>query len=139
MYKTVFQNSKAALAFAAMTLFGAVSMVGTSEDSGLLVKAAQIVGSQRDSMVSDAEAFAAQRSVGDAPGNQDGGWGSETAVFSEYAPETAENPAGGPGKRAVRAGDNPMTAPLSSTAVVATPRRTAMPVITDREVSIEPQ
>ena len=33
MYKTVFQNSKAALAFAAMTLFGAVAMVGTPEDS----------------------------------------------------------------------------------------------------------
>ncbi len=47
MYKAVFQNSKIALIFAAMTLFSAVSMVGTSDDGGLLTKIASL-SSARD-------------------------------------------------------------------------------------------
>jgi zona occludens toxin (predicted ATPase) len=39
MYKAVFRNSKVALIFAVMTIISAVSMVGTSEDSGPLVDA----------------------------------------------------------------------------------------------------
>lgn len=46
MSKNLFQNSKAALGFAAVTLVGAVSMVGTSDNSGMLPKLAQRFGGQ---------------------------------------------------------------------------------------------
>ncbi|MCX9145822.1 hypothetical protein [Erythrobacter sp. WG] len=46
MSRTLFENSKAALAFAAVTLIGAVSMVGTSDDSGMLPKLASRFGSR---------------------------------------------------------------------------------------------
>lgn len=46
MSKNLFQNSKAALGFAALTLVGAVSMVGTSDNSGMLPKLAQRFANQ---------------------------------------------------------------------------------------------
>ncbi|WP_086737404.1 hypothetical protein [Erythrobacter colymbi] len=47
MYKAVFQNSKIALIFAAMTIFSAVSMVGSSEDSGLLTRVVGLVNASK--------------------------------------------------------------------------------------------
>lgn len=43
MYKYVFRNSKVALLFAGMTLFSAVSMIGTPEDKGALTEAVDLV------------------------------------------------------------------------------------------------
>ncbi|MCZ8368563.1 MAG: hypothetical protein O9293_01130 [Porphyrobacter sp.] len=47
MYKAVFKNSKIALIFAVMTIISAVSMIGTSEDSGLLLRTVSEVKASR--------------------------------------------------------------------------------------------
>lgn len=139
MYKTVFQNSKAALAFAAMTIFGAVSMVGTSEDSGLVGKAVDVFGAQRAGIASDAQAYAEQQSVGDKPGKAGAGWGDDGAVFGDYEGETAAAKASGAsGQQSA----SPMSAPLSSTAIVVDRGGTtvsAVPFISEREMTIEPE
>ena len=132
MYKHLFQNSKAALLFAGITLFGAVSMVGTSEESGVLTKAVDLVGAQRDAFAGDAQAYAEGQSVGDTPP-------AEKPVFGEFsgAPAPAAN---GVAAKPAQSGSNPMTAPMSPTAVVShgTPA-SAVPFISDREMTIEPE
>ena len=139
MYKSVFQNSKAALAFAGLTLFSAVSLVGTSEDSGIVGTATGIISAQRASIANDAQAFAEGQSQGDKPGKADAGLGSKSAVFGEYG---ADGKAGAKvSGAAANAGGNPMTAPLSPTAVVdhRGPTTISEPFISDREMTIEPK
>jgi hypothetical protein len=139
MYKSVFQNSKAALAFAGLTVFSAVSLVGTSDDSGIVGTAADIIGAQRANIASEAQAFAEGQSQGDKPGKADAGLGSKSAVFGEYG---ADGKAGAKVSGAVaNAGGNPMTAPLSPTAVVdhRGPTTISEPFISDREMTIEPK
>lgn len=131
MYKHVFQNSKAALLFAGATLIGAVSLVGTPEDSGVVIKAVDLVESQRNSFAGEAQAFAEGQSVGDKPPAQ--------PVFGDFAgtsgPSTSDT--------AVEPGPaNPMDAPLSSTAIVEEPGSTSVtgvPFIAEREMTIEPE
>ena len=133
MYKAVFQNSKVALLFAGMTLFSAVSMVGTSEDKGTLTKAVDRFGAERSAFASNAAAFAEGRSQGDAPPAQ-------KPVFGEFDGSAAPSASGpGPGAAANRGG-NPMNAPLSSTAIVShgsAPVLTGEPYISDRELTIK--
>ncbi len=139
MYKSVFQNSKAALAFAGLTVFSAVSLVGTSDDSGIVGTAADIIGAQRANIASEAQAFAEGQSQGDKPGKADAGLGSESAVFGEYG---ADGKAGAKvSGTAANAGGNPMTAPLSPTAIVdhRGPTTISEPFISDREMTIEPK
>ncbi|RNJ64192.1 MAG: hypothetical protein EDM03_07625 [Porphyrobacter sp. IPPAS B-1204] len=131
MYKAVFQNSKVALLFAGMTLFSAVSMVGTSEDKGALTEAVDRFGAQRSAFASNAAAFAEGRSEGDAPP-------AEKPVFGEFG--------GGPSAsgNAVKpkAGSGPMNAPLSPTAIVSNrsgPTVTGEPYISEREMTLEPE
>lgn len=139
MYKSVFQNSKAALAFAGLTVFSAVSLVGTSDDSGIVGTAADIIGAQRAKIASEAQAFAEGQSHGDKPGKADAGSGSKSAVFGEYGADSASGakPSGG----AANTGGNPMTAPLSPTAMVdhRGPTTVSEPFISDREMTIEPK
>lgn len=139
MYKSVFQNSKAALAFAGLTLFSAVSLVGTSEDSGIVGTATGMISAQRASIANDAQAFAEGQSQGDKPGKADAGSGSESTVFGEYGADSASG-AKAPDTAASASG-NPMTAPLSPTAVVDQrgPTTTSEPFISDREMTIEPK
>ncbi len=82
MYKAVFRNSKIALLFAAMTLFSAITMVGTSEDGGTLVDLKNMAGNMRTRAEAEAAAAAA-RAAGPAS--------IQTAapVFGDYAPEPA--------------------------------------------------
>jgi hypothetical protein len=79
MYKLVFKNSKIALLFAVMTLFSALTMVGTSEDGGALVDLKNMAGDMRARAQSEAAAAAA-RAAGPAS--------IQTAapVFGEYVP-----------------------------------------------------
>lgn len=82
MYKAVFQNSKVALLFAGMTLFSAVSMIGTSEDQGVLPEAAQRIEAQRRNDSPGAQAFAASEGQGDtAPAGN--------SIFGEWSDDTA--------------------------------------------------
>lgn len=132
MYKHVFQNSKAALLFAGATLIGAVSLVGTPEDGGVVIKAVDLVESQRNSFAGEAQAFAEGQSVGDKPPAQ--------PVFGDFAgtsgPSTSST--GVESSQTV----NPMEAPLSSTAIIEQPGSTSVtgdPYISDREMMIEPE
>ena len=111
MSRTLFENSKAALAFAAITVIGAVSMVGTSDDGGVLPAVVERFGT-----IPEVHESAAQVSS-DTP-RDDGkpagaGWGSASpaSVFGEFTGSPSAGEAAGPS-------GNPMTAPLSPTAVV---------------------
>ena len=108
MYKMVFQNSKVALLFAIVTIMSAVSMVGTSEDSGLLLRVASLINGQRSHAAGPS----------DAPG-QPGEAPPPPSVFGEYdasATSSASQVASAP--PAYGNSYNPMTAPVSPGAVV---------------------
>lgn len=139
MYKSVFQNSKAALAFAGLTVFSAVSLVGTSDESGIVGTAAEFIGAQRANIASEAQAFAEGQSHGDKPGKADAGLESKGSVFGEYGADGKAVAKGTGG--AANTGGNPMTAPLSPTAMVdrGGPIATSEPFISDREMTIEPE
>ena len=133
MYKQVFQNSKVALLFAGMTLFSAVSMIGTPEDSGVVPKAVDLVEAQRGSFASEARAYAEGQSGGDKPP-------PPPSVFGEY--NAAAQPAGPRAAAGAQDSSNPMTAPLSPTAIVIEgggSTVTGDPYISDREMTIEPE
>jgi hypothetical protein len=151
MYKAVFQNSKTALVFAGMTIFGAVSMVGTSEDAGLVSRAVDTVAAQRDSVASDAEAFAQSQSVGDQPAT---GSGSGAGVFGAYIPPGGPQQTADPMAATQQAGPRPtgrgptgpgpsgntvLAAPRAPGAVVLDNGQVGVAVITDREMTIQPQ
>ena len=127
MSRTLFENSKAALAFAAMTILGAVSMVGTSDSGGVLDATVDRFAQERATVADDTPELAASRNVGDKVPAQvsdpDAGWGSSTAVFGEYDPAkaarqpvTAAAVAAAPSVAAQ--GNSMMTAPLAPGAVV---------------------
>jgi hypothetical protein len=136
MYKMVFQNSKAALAFAAMTVLGAVSMVGTPEDSGVVTRTADLIASQRASIASEAAAYAEGQS-GEAAAKA-----TPPSVFGDYtaADEAAAQQALKPApKGPPPPGHNLMTAPLAPGAVVLDSGEVGVPEITEREMTIEPE
>jgi hypothetical protein len=156
MYKAVFQNSKAALIFAAMTVVSAVVMVGSPEDKGVLNEAADRFGEQRENVVEEAKAFAESQSVADVPSDPEAGWGSSRkSVFGDYnseesietdfyapapAPGQSTKPAGQPAARIP--GPQPVVADNEGIPVPGTddaePVRGA-PVITSRRMTIEPK
>ncbi len=128
MYKTVFQNSKGALLFAGMVLFGAVSMVGTPEDGGLLPSLMQRFGAKpaQQAQPSTTEQGSSETPPqAEEPKNVDGWYDPPPSVFGSYSPNDAaggtakpgETPSG-PSSSAGKASGNPMTAPLSPTAIV---------------------
>jgi hypothetical protein len=148
MSRTLFENSKAALAFAAITILGAVTMVGTSETDGVLGVAVDRFGAERKAIASEASEFAEQRSVREKVADPDSGWGSNNSAFGDYNPTEPANqpvtsgaPAGfGPAGQEY----SPANAPLAPGAVVlgpdntGAPETTGVPVITNREMTIEP-
>lgn len=110
----LFQNSKIALTFVAVTVLGAVAMVGTSDSGGLLPRVVSFANAKGQ------EAIARQASEGAA--SQDGSEAAPAAsVFGDYNPAQAAlaQPAASPAVSA-KAGkaDSPMTAPLAPNAVV---------------------
>jgi hypothetical protein len=107
MYKAVFQNSKVALLFAGMTILSAVSMVGTSEDSGVVGRVTGFVEANSDRLASSGSE--AQNGGGEGESAA-----AEPSVFGDYTP--ASQPAAAAPAAASAPGGNPMTAPLSSTA-----------------------
>lgn len=134
MYKLVFQNRKAALAFVAFTVFGAASMVGTPEDSGLVTRVADLVLMQRQSIAGEAAAYAEGQSTEAPP--------PAPSVFGEYTP--ADEAAAQEALKQAPKGPPPpgnalMTAPLAPGAVVLDSGEVGVPVITEREMEIEPQ
>lgn len=107
MYKAVFQNSKVALLFAGMTILSAVSMVGTSEDGGVVGRVTGFVEANSDRLAGGE----AQGAGGGAEGE---GAAAEPSVFGDYTP--ADQPVANATAAASAPAGNPMTAPLSATA-----------------------
>ncbi|MFM7348000.1 MAG: hypothetical protein ACKO01_00750 [Erythrobacter sp.] len=135
MSRTLFENSKAALGFAAIIIVGAVSMVGTSDNGGMLPKIADRFGKKPDyAQAPSAPVPASERETapppepkqvedwyapppttvfGDYKPDEPGSQGSAQPATSGFAPTTT--PSASPQQKP---GFNPMTAPLSPTAVV---------------------
>lgn len=91
MYKTVFQNSKGALVFAGLTIVGAVSMVGSPDNGGVLNTAVERFGKERETIVEDTQAFAETQSVPDKVVDPEAGWGSSPQPdIGNYQSETSE-------------------------------------------------
>ena len=152
MYKSVFQNSKAALVFAGMTIFGAVAIVGSPDDKGVLNKAVDRFSDERETIVEDARQFAETHSVGDALPAPDAGWGSNNEVFGEYAPGNAGGSAApapvakGPtgSVAAIIPGPQPVVAdnegiPVGPNGEPQAGYAPPPPVITSRQMVIEPR
>ncbi len=146
MSRTLFENSKAALAFAAMTIIGAVAMVGTLETSGVLGVAVDQLGAERETIASETRDFADQQSVSDKVSNPDSASAIGGSAFGDFpASEPPRQPVttGPPSTFAPAQGNGPANASLAPGAIVAAPGDTdapeANPVITGRKMTIEPQ
>jgi hypothetical protein len=140
MSRTLFENSKAALAFAALTIVGAVAMVGTPQDDGMLPKIADRFGKKSDSaQAAPTPASEAPPAAAPEKGPVEGWYDPPKTVFGDYkgtdpdaaaAPSvpaqgqpapfnSAAAPAAGTGANANSQGNvNVMKAPLSPTAVI---------------------
>jgi len=124
MMRLLFQNSRWALAFVVLIVLGAAAMVGPQGNGGLVTRAVSLSESQRGLL-----AGGTQGTIGDKAEVK-----PPPSVFGDYNPDAAAPTA--PAAPAAAAG-NPMTAPLSSTAVVAPPGPASPePFIPDRP---EPQ
>lgn len=137
MYKIVFQNSKIALAFAAMTVLGAVSMVGTPEDSGVVTQAADLIAAQRQSIASNAAAYAESQSGGDVTIKA-----KPPSVFGDYTPAdqaAAKQVVTAAPKGSSQPGNSLMTAPIAPGAIMLDSGEVGYPVITEREMTITPE
>ncbi|MBU7580994.1 MAG: hypothetical protein KAF27_11090 [Porphyrobacter sp.] len=110
MYKAIFQNSKVALLFVVITVMSAVSMVGTSDNGGLVLRLTTLIAGQR----------ATSGSAGGAvPATQP----PPPSVFGDYQPQSADSaPVSGSGTGTGTGtggqGFNPMTAPPAPGSVV---------------------
>lgn len=115
MSRTLFENSKAALAFAAVTIVGAVAMVGTSEDSGVLPAVVERFGAKQGGQASAEQNRSETPSEGDKKATPGAGWGGSTSPFGDYS---GQPPVPGQAPEApAQSNVNPMTAPLSPTAI----------------------
>jgi hypothetical protein len=140
MYKAVFQNRKVAFIFAAMTLVSAVSMVGTSEDGGVVGTVTSLVEARRAQIANDARAYAESQSKGDQPPGAAAS--AAPSVFGDYGEGPAQSAATPGSATPARNVDNPMTERLSSPASEAErgPTRPAGEAfISEREMTIEPE
>lgn len=159
MSRTLFENSKAALAFAGMTILGAAVMVGSGDGGGVLDQTVDRFAQERETIVQDAREFAESQSVGDDVSGRvsdpDAGWGSSTTVFGDYTPGDQRSeviPVTGPPSRSISSNNPPdmllRAPPLTAAGKGAqSPRPDGFqsqskpppaPVITSREMTIEP-
>lgn len=118
MMRLLFQNSRMALAFVVLTVLGAVAMIGSQDNGGLVTRAVSLSEGQRGLLAGGTQPVAAE------------GQKAPPSVFGEYDPNTAASPAAAPSQSSSAAGGNPMTAPMASDAVIAGPAA-ADPVISE--------
>jgi hypothetical protein len=85
MYRRVFQNRKVALAFAGMTLFSAISMIGTKEEGGTLTRTVDLLEARRGNPASDGQPGAEAQRSGDARP-------VHPPVFGDYDPAEVDPP-----------------------------------------------
>lgn len=88
MSRTLFENSKAALAFAGITIVGTAIVIGPSEGGGVLDRTADSYVEQREEFVEEVQTFAEEQSVPDEVFDPDSGWGGTGGeVFGEFMPD----------------------------------------------------
>ena len=88
MSRTLFENSKAALAFAGVTIFGAVIMIGSPDNEGVLDKAVDRFAEKREDSSETAAEIVETRSAPTTISDPDAGWGSSQPVrFPGSRPE----------------------------------------------------
>lgn len=154
MSKTLFANSKTAIAFAGITIIGAVVMIGPQDGGGVLDRAIDTYGMQRETIVEEARSVSEERreDVTLAPLDPDSGWGGTPApVFGEFAPEVdpgeppvAAQPSQGPPADTrgptpgIRIG-GPVVAHSPGILVPREQAEQAVPVITSRALMVEPE
>jgi len=135
-------------------------MIGPQDSGGVLDRTIDTYAQQREAVVEDARSFSEERSedVALAPLDPDSGWGgTEAPVFGEFAPEVdpeetpvpaqpSQNPSvtARPSGPVVRIGgpvvaDSPGTLVPREDGTGAPPPPEAVPVITSRVVTVEPQ
>lgn len=136
MSRTLFESSKAALAFAGITLICAVSMVGTSDNDGMLPKLADRFGAKSAAVEppSGPPPEAASRAAALADNQPPSSWydaPQQAPVFGNFSDENpADNVPIAAGSQAAgspvapspgaptKPGSGPMHAPISPTAVI---------------------
>jgi hypothetical protein len=92
MYKAMFQNSKAALLFAAVIIVSAIVMVGSPEDKGMLNKAVDRFGEQPEAVAEAPQEYTEPPVVESEKPAIDpaAGWGSSKASpFGDYNGDAA--------------------------------------------------
>ena len=167
MSRTLFENSKAALAFAGITIVGTAIMIGPSESGGVLDRTADSYVEEREAFVEEVQTFAEEQSVPDEVFDPDSGWGGTGGeVFGEFELDDVSSGVsqpssvtGGPAQPAqpLRPATAARQAPRVQQApppvmpdrqgiVVPRPdesqdsnRPRGVPVITNRQMTIEPQ
>jgi hypothetical protein len=122
MMRLLFQNSRMALAFVVLIVLGAAVIVGPQGNGGLVTKAVSLSESQRGLLAGQQPGDAGAQGEAKAPPSVFGDFNPDAAAA---AAPTAPDPAAG----------NPMTAPISPTAVVAPPGAASVdPIIPDEEM-----
>jgi hypothetical protein len=165
MSRTLFENSKAALAFAGITIVGTALMMAPGDDGGMLDRAVDLYAGEREAIVEEAQTFAEEQSVPDEVFDPASGWANNgEEVFGEFVPEgtsseeeapvmadnAAESVRSTPQSKVVRrTGGRPPASPpvVADNAGELVPRPDQAPasdaprgvaVITDRQMTIEP-
>jgi hypothetical protein len=88
MSRTLFENSKAALAFAGITIVSTALMLAPGDDGGMLDRAVDLYAGEREAIVEEAQAFAEEQSVPDEVFDPASGWASNgEEAFGDFLPE----------------------------------------------------
>jgi hypothetical protein len=124
MMRLLFQNSRLALAFVVLTVLGAVAMIGPQGSGGVVTKAVSLSESQRGLLAGGTQGPAGAQGERKAP----------PSVFGDFDPNAPANAADANAGSAQSG--NPMTAPMSPTAVAVPPGSLPEePIVSDSEVS----
>ena len=147
MSRTLFENSKAALAFAGITIVGTAIVIGPSDGGGVLDRTADSYVEQREEFVEEVQTFAEEQSVPDEVFDPDSGWGGTGGeVFGEFMPD--EMPSGtsepkvaenGPAQPAKPAQPAQTARPATATRQSARVQQAPPPVMPDREGKVVPR
>jgi len=90
MLRTMFENNKAALAFAGITIVGAALMIGPGDGGGALDKTIARYTEEPEAPAPAAQEIAEEQSEPDEAFDQASGWASSENAFGDYQPEGEE-------------------------------------------------
>lgn len=114
MYSYLFKNPKAALLFVVMTVFSAVSMIGTADKQGMLTETVDRLEEHSASFAGTQQPGASEESTSELAA-------SAEPVFGEYGEPAAAGPVAPVVPEAVAPGTvigGALKAPIASTAII---------------------